>query len=167
MAAGILHGIDQTAATLYKNNALPVMLVIIPRESGKKDRLDIQNMFRRVFNGGKGTSELRTAAVLEGVSVTPLSYAPKDLDQSPLTENQVDAILAAHGVPKSIALSNAANYATAIADTRSFVATVGGRFEYIAEVINGDAAFISVSFMLKVKVSEHYSQKEANDRRRK
>jgi hypothetical protein len=160
LSAQIMRGIDQTASTLYKNNALPVMLVKVGVGTSQPERERTENFFKRLFNRNKGTNEIRTVAVAGEVEVETLSYAPKDLDQSPLTEQQVETILATHDVPLSVVKSDAENFATAIASLRGFVSAIGARFDYISDVYNEDPDFMGAGFTLQVRTQDHYAMKE-------
>ena len=160
LAASVLRGIDQTASTLYKNNALPVMLVKVGVGTAQPEVEKTESFFERLLNRNKGTNEVRVVAVAGEVEVVTLSYAPKDLDQSPLTKQQIETILAAHDVPQSAIKSDAANYATAVAAMRGFVSAIGARFEYIAAVYNEDLDLMKAGFTLQVRTQDHYTMKE-------
>jgi hypothetical protein len=159
-AASILRGINQTADTLYKNNALPVMLINVGEGTSETERKRTETFFQRIMNRAKGTREVRTVAVRGTVEIETLSYAPKDLDQSPLTEQNIETILAAHDVPLSVVKSDAENFATAVASLRGFVSAIGARFEYIADVYNEDPDFMRAGFNLQVRTQDHYAMKE-------
>lgn len=160
LAASILHGISQTANTFYGNNALPVMLIIVPDHTAPQEKERLQDRFKALFNQGEGTLKNRTVAVSQSVEVRPISLAPKDLAQKDLEDSEVDLILAAHSVPKSIVLANAANYATDIAARRAFVSTMGGRLSFIAEVINTDPDMMALGLSLVVMVENHYAMQQ-------
>lgn len=155
-----MFGISQTTDTFYDNNALPVMLIKVPMATADTEIKRIENAFRRLFNRRRGTRNVRTKGVRSDVEVVPLSFEPEKLAQSDLEESQMQQILAANDVPKTIALSNAANYATSVVDVRMFIQALGGRFEYIASVINQDPDIAAMNIVLVVRVSDHFSMKE-------
>ena len=160
LAAAILRGVDQTDRTFYANNGLPIMLVRVPAATADQERTKLETAFRRLFNRGGGTQSIRVQAVGADVTVEPLSFKPADMNADVLTDKQIDAILAAHDVPKSIALSNAANYATDIAASRRFIGAMGARLTYIAEVINADKDFKAAGYAMVVRVEDHTAMKE-------
>lgn len=160
LAASILRGIDQAGDTFYENNALPVMLVKVPPGTGEQESNRLKEEFRRLFNRGRGTDEIRTKGVTGDVEVQTLSFKPADLAQSELEDHKIDLILAAHKVPKSIALANAANYATDVAASRRFVSAMGARLGYMAETLNKDRDFMAAGYRLVVRTESHFAMKE-------
>jgi len=94
------------------------------------------------------------------VTVEPLSFKPADMDKGVLEDAKIDAILAGHDVPKSIALSDAANYATDVGQSRRFVSTMGARLSYIADVLNADDDFKAAGYVMVVRVEDHTAMKE-------
>jgi hypothetical protein len=160
LAALVLQGIDQSSATFFGNNALPIMLITVADGTGTPEINRLKAFFSRIANQRRGTDHIRTTAVRGDVKVEQLSLAPKDLAQKDLEESKIDVILAAHDVPKSVALSNAANYATDIAASRRFTQAMGARYKYIAETINGDEDFRQAGLMLVVTPELHPDMKE-------
>lgn len=160
LTASILHGIDETDKTFYGNNALPLMLIKVPPATAEPEKKRLETFFKRLMNRGGGTSSIRTVAVGSDVEVVPLSFKPADMDKATLEDSKRDAILAAHDVPQSIAMSDAANYATAIEAKRSFVMSVGSRLSYIAETVNNDDDFKAAGYEMIVRVEDHTAMKE-------
>ena len=154
LAATILHGLDETDNTLYKNNGLPAMLVRVPSVTPEPERDKVKRAFQRLFNSGGGRS-VRVQPVGADVTVEPLSFKPVDMSSGPLEQSKIKAILGAHGVPESIALSGAANLATSLEDRRQFVSTLGSRLKYVAEVLNADPDYQTARWVMVVRVEEH------------
>jgi hypothetical protein len=63
-------------------------------------------------------------------------------------------------VPKSIAMSDAANYATATSDLRQFIGSLAGRFHYVADVLNDDPDLMRDGWSLAVQEQNHWAMKE-------
>lgn len=160
LAAAIVRGIGETSATFFGNNALPITLVIVPESAGQAEISRLEAFWKRITNQGRGSNEMRATATRGDVKIETLSLAPKDLAQRELEDAQVDLILAAHDVPRSVVLSDAANYATDLAAARRFTAAMGSRLEYIASVINEDADIMAMGLEMVVNVEHHADMKE-------
>ena len=160
LAGQILRSLGQSIDVFYDNNALPVMLIKVPISTGVEELGRLENAFRRLFNARRGTENVRTKGVRSDVEVIPLSFKPTDLAMTELEDSKRDAILAAHDVPKSEVLADAANYATDVSAARRMITAIGSRFEYIAETFNTDADFEAAGYILDVRVSDHTAMKE-------
>lgn len=165
-AAQILYGIQQTADSVYDNNALPAMLINVPADTLESDKKTIEQRFRDFFNPRKkGSKDYRVTAVSRptgdrGVEVMPLTIAPKDLAMPELSNDNRDQVLAGHGVPLSEALSNASSRETSNAnDTSRFTIVMGTRFEWLAEKINDDPDVRGLDLELVVMYNRHWSMR--------
>ena len=158
MAAQVLYGMAETFSTFYENNALPVMLVNVPIGTQGEDVKAIESRFWRIFNPRKGTRENRTIGVREGVTVTPLSLNPTDLDFAALEDSKIKAIVTAHDVPFEL-IADVANYAVANDRRRDFVGAIGQRIEDLAHVINGDPDIKALGVSYTLDVDQHWSMK--------
>lgn len=165
-AAQILYGIQQTADTVYDNNALPVMLINVPDGTLESDKETIRQKFENLFNPRrKGTTKHRTTAVTrptgdKGVEVTPLSIKPDDLAMPELSEQYRDAILAGHFVPISEALSNASSRQTSDSnDASRFTAVLGARADWLASVFNADPDLLELGLTLHFMPEKHWSMR--------
>jgi hypothetical protein len=165
MAAAILRGIEQTTDTFYDNNALPVMLVKVPAATSEPELERTGNEIRRLFNRMAGTKEVRVRGVRADVEVMPLSFEPEKLAQAEITDQEINAILAAHGIQKSVAIGDASNYATDISADRRTVRTLGQRLDTFARTYNADPDFQAAGWQLVVKLREHEAMKEDEARR--
>jgi len=160
LAAEILYGLNLTDRTFYRNNALPVMLVYVPPATQTTEKERLEDRFRRLFNPKAwGSTETRTVAVSQEVTVTPLSTAPKDLDASALDERQVRQILAVMGVPFDLALQNSANYATAATHDQTFTEVMGQRLQFIADTLSDDPDLMRAAVELVPRVELHSTMK--------
>lgn len=163
LAAQILYGIQQTADTVFDNNALPVMLIEVPRETSDGDVKGLEGMFGRLFNPKtKGTKEYRSKAIKRdsqgnGIKVTPLSVKPSELAMTPLSALAMNQILASHFVPQSEALSDASNRSVSENDSRRFTETMGARAKWLAGVINADVDIQKLGLVLEYYPEQHGS----------
>ncbi len=157
-AAEIMRGVRDTADTVFDNNALPPLIVHVPIGTMPEEVGRIQRAFSGFFNRRRGTRERNVTATTPDVTITPLSVNPADMALTALADNVIDEILAAHDVPKSVAVSNAANYATAQLDAATFVRTLGGRLTEIAAVLNADADVRKTGVELHVYADRHPTQ---------
>lgn len=165
LAGQILRGIGQSIDVFYDNNALPIMLVKVPSSTSEPERTALQNAFRRLFNGRRGTTSVRTRAVRSDVEVTPLSFKPSDLAMDTLSDRERDVILAAHDIPITMVLTGSATYENANADTQNIITALGSRLEYIAEVYNEDPDFMTAGYYLDIRTSDHSAMKEDESER--
>jgi HK97 family phage portal protein len=134
-AAGLLHALDAYEAEFVRRGGvLPTMLMVkgMPSQA-EREKLEsywdkfIKGFFRvagKIFNAE--AFDVRTVG--EGLS---------NVKDSNFTEIQRQNIAAAFGVPLSWLMSNAANYATALADRRVFWEnTVLPECEFISDTLN-------------------------------
>lgn len=158
LAAEIMRGVRETAETVFDNNALPPLVVEIPRGTQPAEAERIRDGFFRFFNRRQRTRERPVTAVTPDVKVTPIRVNPSDMAFDSLSENVRDEILAVHDVPLSIAVSNAANYATAQLDAAGFIQVLGGRLQWIADTLNADEEIARQRLSLEIHVSRHPTQ---------
>jgi len=150
-AAEVLYNMARLEDFFYEGAGLPIMMVMVPPSTSEHDKEELRGRFKRVVNALRNPNEIRTIAVREGVTVEKLSFSPSDLDLETSEERNRNKVLGVHQVPQSIAMSNAANYATAQSDQVQFANTVATRLEAIAEVFNNDADFKAAGYSLLVR----------------
>ena len=153
-SAEVLYNLARLEDFFYEGAGMPIMLVMIPAGTNKNDKKEIEGRFKRLANAMRNPQEIRTMAVREGVTIEQLSFSPRDLDLESSEKRNRDKVLAVHLVPLSIAMSNAANYATAISDQIQFAGTMATRLESIAETFNADADFMAAGYTLDVRRNE-------------
>lgn len=168
MAASILRALNKTADSIYdRNNGLPIMLVKVPKGASAQERTRLAGRFRALFNSKSrafGESQ-KTVGVPEGVEVEPLSFTPDKLVMSEQAEARITAILAAHGVPKSMVMGDTANYATAQAERQNFALVIGHRVKWIASKFNSDPDMQALGLSCDVNVQEMTVTLEDQERR--
>jgi len=154
LAAEVLYNISQMEDWLYETNGLPVMLIMVPAVMNETERTRLEATFDRIMNRMGNAREMKTTAVREGVDVKILSFSPNQMDLGATVERHRAAVLSVHAVPMSVAMSNAANFATATSDQIQFANTMAGRLEAIAETFNNDKDVAASGYSLDVRRNE-------------
>lgn len=152
--AEILYNLRRMMDSFYEGNGLPIMMVMVPAGTTQAEVDRMESYFSRVVNFLRGTRQVKTIAVREGVTVQVLSFKPNDMDLDATDKRHGLSVLRNHHVPHSIVDSNAANYATAISDQIRFAQTMATRLEAIAETLNRDADFQQAGVRLEVQRSQ-------------
>lgn len=162
LAAEILRAMEQSTDSFYASGGLPITLVFVPPGRERERDENLVPRIRRLFNPRKRkTGEHRVAGVSTDVKIEQLSLAPKDMMQGETEKSKILAILAAHDVPES-EVYEASNLATRREDIESIVLAVGGRLQYIADVMNMDDELRAAGYSLTVNLEAHPSQKRDN-----
>jgi HK97 family phage portal protein len=120
VAAGILNHAGEFQSAFFEQGALSPTLVSIKDFYKKKpsDQNRIRDFFRRVMGG---TNKAHQIHPIDGdTNVNTLQQPLKDMALSEISERQEKTISATLGVPLSLIMSNAANYATATQDDFNF-----------------------------------------------
>ncbi len=153
-SAEVLYNMGRLEDFFFEGAGLPIMLVMVPAGTSDNDKEELRSVFHRMANALRSPREIRSIAVREGVTIEQLSFSPKDLDLAPTEERNRNKVLGVHQVPQSIAMSNAANYATATSDQVQFANTMATRLEGIAETFNNDADMMLAGYQLVVRREE-------------
>jgi HK97 family phage portal protein len=118
--AGVLKFSGEFQSNFFEQGALNPTLVSIegfnkmPPSSQKEQR----SMFRRLMGGIKRAAQIHP---IDGkTTVSTLQQRLKDMAMTEINDEQKEAIAATMGVPMSLLMSNAANYATATQDDFNF-----------------------------------------------
>lgn len=149
IAADLLYGADLALSSLFGNNALPIFLIKVPPGTGEVAKEELQSGWRRLLMPKRrGSVDMRSTAVSADVSIEKLSLSPAELSIDAIEDRQRDEILAAHGVPASQVMGNAANFATADIDKVTFIGTMTSRLLSIADELAHDADFGGMGYEL-------------------
>lgn len=133
--AGVIVNLNRFAAAFFERGAIRATILTIDGNPPESERLRVKSWWQRVMAGignafAAEVVSARLAPVVIGDGVETLNNAE-------LTAEKREAISTALGVPHSLVMSNAANYATAQADRTTFYETTvipaAGR---IARVLN-------------------------------
>ncbi|MCO5189178.1 MAG: phage portal protein [Anaerolineae bacterium] len=152
LAAEVLQGSTTAVSSTFGNNALPIFLIHVPAGTQREDRESFVEKFLRIANPKKyGSVERRAVGVPDGVSITKLSFSPAELALDSVEESKRLEILAAHGVPESVLISNAANHAVKEDDTVTFIMRMASRLKDIADVLADDPDFAGWELVLQIQ----------------
>lgn len=130
----------QFAVEFFKNGAMPVTLVTVPSGTPHEEVKRVQNFFQRMITGISNSHKV--VAVQgdkdNGVGAQVISQPLSDLAMPELREAVLQEISHAFGIPKTMLLADAANFATAKEDRMGFwQETIRPRAEvWIESVIN-------------------------------
>ncbi|MCP4099156.1 MAG: phage portal protein [Planctomycetaceae bacterium] len=127
-AAEVLQAIDKFSDAFFDHGAVPLRLLNIPSNTLDEERDRIEDRFKRIASGVRNA--FNSVAVRSatpdtlGITVQDLGLPPADLAMDILTETKRDAILAATGVPISMVMGTAVNFATAQQEARNFIESI-------------------------------------------
>ena len=134
-ASEVLRSIDQFSDKFFDQGAMPFTLLKIPAGTSDAERDRLEDRFNRFVSGVRNA--FKPVAVKSSVEVERISFAPSELAMKELSDTKRDEILAATGIPLSLLLGNAANYATANQDAQNLIEdTISPHADAIADVIN-------------------------------
>ncbi len=134
-AAGALYNMGEFVARYFENGAVRVTLLAVKTT----DRAEAQRIgdWWRKFVTGKNNAYQNRVINADAVEPRVIGDGLKDLENNALETGSVQAIAAALGVPQSMLLANAANYATARVDQYNlYNTTVIPLCDRIADALN-------------------------------
>lgn len=134
-AAGALYNMGEFVARYFDSGAVKVTLLAV-KTNDKNEAVKIGDWWRKFVSGKNNAFQNR---VINADMVDPkvIGDGLNDLENSELSRSSVEAISGALGVPQSMLMSNAANYATARVDQYNlYNTTVIPICERIADVLN-------------------------------
>lgn len=135
MAAGVLYSVDKFVTGFFDRGAIKATLLTIegPVLQAEMDKLEA--WWKRFFRGVSSAWE--TTAVRAGVTPVTIGEGIGELSNTDLTQEQREAISTALGVPHSLVMSNAANFATSQQDEQNFYnQTILPESRVVARAIN-------------------------------
>lgn len=112
--AGVLFNLNVFAEQFFARGAIKAMLLTVEGSPSQADMDKLEAWWKRWFRGIRSAWE--TAAVRANVKPIVIGEGIEALANRGLTDEKREAISTAMGVPHSIVMSNAANFATAQAD---------------------------------------------------
>ena len=118
-AAGVLHNADEFAKIFFERGAIKPFILGVSEMTQKKDRDEVEAFFNRFFSGIGNAFRAKTVNT-NAMTVETVGEGLESLANKALTESMREDIATAMGVPHSLVLSNAANYATAQVDELGF-----------------------------------------------
>ena len=134
-SAGVLYNIDQFASNFFERGAIKATLLTVDGNPMPAEMDRLEAWWKRFFSGSKSAWE--TAAVRAGVTPVVVGEGLENLATANLSDERRQYIATALGVPHSIVMSNAANYATAQQDALSFYdMTIIPSLNHIVDIVN-------------------------------
>lgn len=116
--AGVLYDAGMFAQLFFKRGAIKATLLTVPRETQKDQRDELKRWWQRFFGGIQKAHE--TNVISADVKPVVIGEGMAELSDKELSTEKRENIATAMGVPHSMVLSNAANYATAHEDKLNF-----------------------------------------------
>jgi HK97 family phage portal protein len=117
-AAGVLYNVNAFAAAFFARGAIKATILTVEGNPPQAERERLKAWWQRFFLG----INKAFAAEVVSAAVTPVIVGEglSELTNTELTATEREEIATALGVPHSLVMSNAANYATAEADRLTF-----------------------------------------------
>jgi HK97 family phage portal protein len=119
MAAGVLRSTDKFTTAFYDRGAIKGTIISLKGNVDRAERQKFKSWWSRIFRGldnawGEGIINA------DAVDITPIGEGLESLENKELTNARREDIATGLGVPQSILFSNAANFAVAEEDKRTF-----------------------------------------------
>lgn len=138
MHSQILHDLAEYTSGQLRSGLVKKTVWVADKDARQPDELTVkrwQRWVRRNILGTKPTPD--DPMVMQGLSAQEVGSDLSDLHSDVITRDAREAIASTLGVPHSLVMSNAANYATAKSDQLSFMAnTVVPQARLLAHAIN-------------------------------
>lgn len=135
-AAKVLRNVDMFAATFFDRGAIKATLLTTTSGTPKTERERLKSWWQKIASGVKTawTTEIVNADAVKAVEI---GEGIDSLSNTKLTAEKREDIATALGIPQTKLFSNAANYATAQVDDRSFAEeTLMPECDFIEEALN-------------------------------
>ena len=133
--AGVLYNVDVFAAAFFERGAIKATLLTVEGNPPKAEIDKLEAWWKRFFAGNKNAHQ--TAAVRAGIEPVVVGEGLEGLANQTLTVEKRQGIATALGIPHSLVMSDAANYATAQQDEINFLEyTILPAAHLIEETIN-------------------------------
>lgn len=134
LAAGVLDDMSGFAARYFQNGAVRVTLLAVKTTQQEAQRI---GDWWREFVTGRHNAHKNRVVNADVVEPKTIGDGLEGLHNTELTSSSVQAVAAALGVPQSMLMANAANYATARVDQFAlYTTTIIPLLERIADAIN-------------------------------
>lgn len=115
--AGVMYNLSAFASQYFARGAIKAMLLTVEGSPSPDEIAKLETWWKRWFRGIRTAWE--TAAVRAAVKPVIVGEGVGDLSNRELVDEKRESISTTMGVPHSLVMSNAANYATAQADRLS------------------------------------------------
>lgn len=135
MDAQVIHNSNQFAAMFFKRGAIKATILTVDGNPLPQEKERLKTWWARAFSGL--TNAFNTEVVSAAVHPVIVGEGISELNNTELTTEKREAIATALGIPHSLVMSNAANYATADADRLNFYdTTIIPESTWIAKQLN-------------------------------
>jgi HK97 family phage portal protein len=158
--AGILYNVNQFASSFFKRGAIKATLLTVEGDPLQSERERLKSWWRRAFEGiGNAWS---TEVISAAVKPVIIGEGIAELGNTELTQERREGISTAMGVPHSLVMSNAANFATAQSDTQGFYDwTIRPQARILANVLNRQLfAPLGLQFRFDIESLSIYQEDE-------
>jgi hypothetical protein len=135
-ACGVLYNVDEFAQAFFSRGAIKSMILTVQGNPPSGEREKLETWWNRTVAGIRNAWG---AKVINADNVKPvvIGEGMKELENVTLTQEKKEDVATAFDIPFSILFSNAANYATAVQDKRSWYDdSIVPECEMIAEAMN-------------------------------
>lgn len=134
-SSGVLYSVDEFAKDFFDRGAIKGSLLTVEGNPQPNEMARLESWWQSAFSGLR--KSWQTAAIKAGVKVIPIGDGISELSNNDLTEEKREAITTAFGVPDSLVMSNASNFATAQQDARNFyIQTMIPEFLLVSGIVN-------------------------------
>ncbi len=112
--ANALDKMDAAVQQFFERGMIRATILTVEGNPPQAEMTKLEAWWKRLFSGVKGA--WNTAAFRAQVKPQVIGDGLEAVSNTALSDDQVESIIATFGVPMSLMLSNAANYATAVQD---------------------------------------------------
>lgn len=112
--ANALDRMDAAVQQFFERGMIRATILTVDGNPAPAEMTKLESWWKRLFSGVKGA--WNTAAFRAAVKPQVIGDGLDSVSNTALNDDQVQSIIATFGVPMSLMLSNAANYATAVQD---------------------------------------------------
>ena len=131
------ESVDSTRWHSFKNGVWPGLVMMLDKDMEDPPQSYIDNLYARLDARSRGETNYDRPLVLPpGVTTTPVTRSPREMDFQQSGDQLKDWIMAVHRVGKSIAgITEEVNYASMIAATANFITrTIRPKLAFIGQV---------------------------------
>lgn len=117
-SALVLYALDHFLKTFIDRGLAKATILTVDGNPSQKEKEELKSFWNRIFSGIKNA--FSTAVLTSNVKPLIIGEGLKDLENDILIKSKKEDIVSTMGIPLSMVLSNAANYATSLVDKKNF-----------------------------------------------
>jgi HK97 family phage portal protein len=134
-SGSVKRSLEQFATNFLASGAVRATMIKVAPHTSQDERARLKSWFQAVFGGARNSGTVE--AVSKDTEFQTVGDGVKDLEYGEVSRDQKESICEALGVPPSLLLANAANYATALSHELTFLRyTVVPDANAIADMLN-------------------------------